>query len=150
MNGYRYYWLILFSAFFSMCQNRTKISQQEIDPFSLLIYPKWFDTLDCSRANPDWKPYPCLELDKKSSQVVDSLYGEALTTYIDTLYYGVKKDDEFYDPEIADMLLNIPVVKVTYTYRKDMGYILILYFIEYNNQNLVFYGYRASPFLMME
>lgn len=149
MNNYKYYLPLILIVTLIACQNKTTTSGQDKDIFALIQYPEGFDTLSCSRFGPDWKPYPCLELDKKTIQEIDSLYGKPEVTYIDTLYFGQKKDNGFYDPEIIMMIYKIPFAKVTYTHRKDMGYVLVLYFIENNMKDVVFYGFRYNPHTRM-
>jgi len=101
--------------------------------FELIEYPAGFDTLDCSKFGEDWKPYPCLDVDRKTITEVYSLYGKPLGSRIDTLHYGIEKNDRFYYPKIAAMISNIPFAKITYTHRKEMGYVLTLFFIEQDN-----------------
>ena len=131
------------------CQNKTENSGKVEDVFALIEYDARMDTIDCSRFGADWKPYPCLKLDKKTIKEVDSLFGKPITTYIDTLFYGREKNNKFYDPEIVEMISNLPFAKVTYTYRKEKGYALILYFIEDTKQDVVFYGFRYNPLTRM-
>lgn len=131
------------------CQNKTKSSEEEKDLFELIRYPAEYDTLDCSRYRTNWIPYPCLKLHKKMPQEIDSLYGKPLGTRIDTLYFGRRKTIYPYDPDVAKILSNVPVAKVTATSRKELGHYLILYFIEYHNENVVFYGYRYNPQAVM-
>lgn len=149
MDNYKYYLPLLLIMALITCQNKAKTPEEGEDVFALIQYPEGFDTLNCSRFGPDWKPYPCLELDKKTIQEVDSLYGKPSTALIDTLYYGKRKNDMYYNPEIEEMLSNIPFAKVTYTHRKDMGYVLVLYFIENNMLDVVFYGFRYNPHTRM-
>lgn len=149
MNMFKYYFLPLLTITLITCQYKTKTSGQDEDVFALIEYPAEFDTIDCSKFSIDWQPYPCLDLDKKTIKEIDSLYGKPLTTYIDTLYYGREKNDRFYDPEIAAMISNVPFAKITYTYRKVMGYVLILFFIEQNKDDIVFYGYHYNPHTRM-
>lgn len=145
----QYYLIALLAITLIACQSKTKTSGQDLDVFALIEYPTGFDTLDCSKFGEDWKPYPCLEVDRKTIKEIDSLYGNPLGTRIDTLHFGIEKNDGLYNPEIATMLLKVPVAKVTYTHRKDMGYVLTLFFIEQDNQDIVFYGYRYNPHTIM-
>ena len=152
MNKFKYYFISFLSITLIACQDKTKTSEQFQDVLAFIEYPAWVDTLDCSKFGADWKPYPCLEVDKKTMIEIDSIYGKPLTNSIDTFYYGKKKNENTYypnDPEIEEMILKVPFAKVTYTFRKEMGYALILYFIEHNKQNLVFYGYRINPITRM-
>ncbi|HBB00611.1 MAG TPA: hypothetical protein DCZ19_05995 [Porphyromonadaceae bacterium] len=149
MSNYKYYLSLLLILIFITCQNRSNTPEQDEDIFALIQYPEGFDTLNCNRFGPDWKPYPCLNLDKKTIQEIDSLYGKPSTTLIDTLYYGKRKNDMYYNPEIGEMLSNIPFAKVTYTYRRVMGYVLMLYFIEQDKKDVVFYGFRYNPHTRM-
>ncbi len=137
------------------CQNKAEKTSEAQDMFELINYPAWMDSLDCSSFSVDYIPYPCLGLHKKSMQEVDSLYGKPLYSSMDTLYYGWEKDNEWYtfderDFEVTKMLSKVPVAKVTYTSRSDLGYILYLYFIEYDKQDVVFYGLRVSPHIMRD
>lgn len=147
---------LLLCTILMACRNKTKRAEQDKDLFELISYPAWLDTVDCSRVGLIYKPYPCLGLHKKTVQEIDSLYGKkSLYISVDTLYHGWEKDDEFYtfddkDFTIAKMLYNVPVAKVMYTSRNVMGYILYLYFIEYNKQDVVFYGLHVSPHVMLE
>lgn len=129
------------------CQNKTKETFENVDKFALIQYPEWIDSLDCDKFGPDIRLYPCLKLEKKTIKEVDSLYGEPIETRIDTLYYGRRKENKFYDPEISEMISKIPVAKVTFTYRKESGYHLLLYFIDYNEQDVVFWGERFAKFM---
>lgn len=149
MNKIKYYLIALLTITLISCQSKTKTSGQDVDVFALIEYPAGFDTLDCRKFGEDWKPYPCLEVGRKTIKEIDSLYGKPLGIRIDTLHYGIEKNDGLYNPEIAAMISNIPFAKITYTHRKEMGYVLTLFFIEQDNQDVVFYGYRYNPHTIM-
>lgn len=153
MNMEKYFFILLFCLALITCQNQTKTSGEEKDLFELINYPAWMDTLDCSRFSLDYTPYPCLGLNKKTMKEIDSIYGSAATTHVDTLYNGWENDNHFYsyDDEdffITKMISNIPVAKITYTERSVMERVLCLYFIEYNMEDVVFYGHLISPLRM--
>lgn len=151
MNKFKYYFLLFFSIFiFTSCGNKA-VKDEKI--FTLIEYPEGYDTIiDCSKFNPDWKPYPCLELEKKTFSEIISIFGKPNTIIIDTLFYGKRKDNKSYSPDIVKMLLKIPSAKITYAYWKlSESKRLALYFIENNKQDVVFYGYQFNPkTIMME
>lgn len=143
----KYYFIILLCSAMISCKNQTKPSAEDNDLFKLINYPEWVDSVDCDMFDSDICLYPCLKLHKKTINEVDSLYGKPIETRIDTLYYGRRKDNKFYDPEISEMISKIPVAKITFTYRKESGYHLLLHFIDYNEQGLVFWGERFAKFM---
>ncbi len=85
-----YFFFILIFTILTACHNRTETASVDSDIFELIEYPKWMDTLTCSRFGTDYKPYPCLKLHKKTMQEIDSIYGRPLFMSIDTLYNGMQ------------------------------------------------------------
>ena len=71
--------------------------------------------------------------------------------YTELVYGRINKklNKELSKAEIEEMILKVPFAKVTYTFREEICYALILYFIEHNKQNVVFYGYRINPITRM-
>lgn len=147
MENCKYYLLVLLCFILIKCQTKTKETPEIKDKFALIQYPEWVDSLDCDKFDSDIRLYPCLKLEKKTIKEVDSLYGEPIETRIDTLYYGQRKENKFYDPEISEMISNIPIAKVTFTYREILGLHLFLYFIDENGQDVVFWGEKIDRFL---
>lgn len=149
MNFLKLFLTLLFSILiFTSCNNKDKLSKKikDKDVFDLIEYPVGYDTIDCSKFTPNWIPYPCLKLDKKSFDEIEFIYGKPNGTSIDTLFYGELKSGISYWSDISRMLSNVSAAKITYAHWElSENEILILYFIENNKQEVVFYGFLYNP-----
>ena len=159
--------LVVLSMVLISCNNTPKEIEITKNPFELIQYPKWMDTIDCIKYGMKFKPYPCLGLHSRTMYIIDSIYDSPIYTRIDTLYYGKEKIDEFiidydgvekritekhytYDDRyhnVSKVLSKIPIAKVTYTYRKAYNNHFYLYFISNNNEDVVFWGEMVEKFM---
>lgn len=122
------------------------------DFFELIKYPSECDsTLDCSKCDSAWIPYPCLDLDKKTFEEIERIYAKPNYISCDTLFHGYYKNGVMYGLEIYQMLSEVPYAIVTFaswTFSEDKE--LCLYFVKYKNEDIVFYGFFHDPTDMRE